>query len=309
MKSNHHFIPPSPLNTAVLFLVFNRLETTRQVFDKIKQAKPPKLYIAADGARSEKEGEANKVKSVRDYITKNIDWDCNVRTLFRDKNIGCKNAVSGAINWFFEQEEMGIILEDDCLPSQSFFWYCEELLYKYQNDQRVFLISGYNKQDTWKAGENDYFFSHYGGIWGWACWRRAWIHFDLEMKDFKSFSDLGGFENLLGKKQGKIRKSLISNFYKNHISSWSYPWAFTRHKNGALACVPSKSLIKNIGYGEDATHTFNIDNKGVSNHELKMPLCDNPFFVPDKNYDIRFIAKNFILIRVINRLRKIRSKW
>lgn len=115
------FIPPYPLNTPVLFLVFNRLDTTKQVFEAIRQAKPPRLYVAADGAREEKKGEEQKVKAVREYILNNIDWNCEVKTLFRDKNLGCKYAVSGSINWFFENEEMGIILEDDCLPSQSFF--------------------------------------------------------------------------------------------------------------------------------------------------------------------------------------------
>jgi hypothetical protein len=138
------FIPPKPLNTAVLFLVFNRLDVTKQVFQAIRQAKPPRLYIAADGARKNKEGEAAKVIAVRDHVLESIDWDCEVKTLFREENLGCKYAVSGAIDWFFEQEEMGIILEDDCLPSQSFFWFCEELLLRYKGDMRVGHIAGYN---------------------------------------------------------------------------------------------------------------------------------------------------------------------
>ena len=115
------FIQPSPLNTAVLFLVFNRLDTTKEVFESIKEAKPPRLYIAADGARESINGEDKRVEEIRDYILENIDWGCEVKTLFRNENLGCKMAVSGAIDWFFENEEMGIILEDDCLPSQSFF--------------------------------------------------------------------------------------------------------------------------------------------------------------------------------------------
>ena len=119
--SKDSFTPPQPLNTAVLFLVFNRLDTTKQVFEAIREAKPPRLYIAADGARETKAGEAEKVTAVRDFILKNIDWECDIKTLFREENLGCKYAVSGAIDWFFDNEEMGIILEDDCLPSQSFF--------------------------------------------------------------------------------------------------------------------------------------------------------------------------------------------
>ena len=135
LKNQHSkFTPPHPLNTAVLFLVFNRLDTTKQVFEAIQQAKPPRLYVAADGARELKEGEAEIVKAVREFVIQNIDWECEVKTLFREQNHGCKMAVSGAIDWFFANEEKGIILEDDCLPSQSFFWFCEELLYKYKDD-------------------------------------------------------------------------------------------------------------------------------------------------------------------------------
>ena len=132
----------NPLITPVLFIVFNRLDKTRQVFEAIRQARPPFLYIASDGARFNKEGELEKVQAVRDFIIQNIDWKCEVKTLFRKKNLGCKYAVSGAISWFFNNVDQGIILEDDCLPSKSFFWYCEELLEKYKHDNSIYLISG-----------------------------------------------------------------------------------------------------------------------------------------------------------------------
>jgi len=142
--SSNTFTPPHPLNTAVLFLVFNRPDTTKQVFEKIREAQPPRLYVAADGTREDRPGEAEKCEEVRKIAT-SVDWDCEVYPLFRDENLGCKYAVSGAITWFFENEEMGIILEDDCLPSQSFFWFCEELLERYRWDMRVGLITGFNK--------------------------------------------------------------------------------------------------------------------------------------------------------------------
>jgi len=301
-------MPTQSLNTPVLFLVFNRLDVTKQVFESIKQAEPPKLYLAADGARPRIEGEGEKVKAVRDYITSNTDWKCEIKTLFREENLGCKYAVSGAIDWFFENEEQGIILEDDCLPSQSFFWYCEELLNKYREDQRVFLISGYNREDEWKHSENDYFFSSYGGIWGWASWRRAWQNYDLEMNDLKSFSDYGNFENLLGKKEGRIRKALIESVNDEHICTWDYQWAFTRHVNGALACVPSKSLIKNIGFGADATHTAKLEQDTISRHELEFPLRHNPFFVPDRDYDYLFIRPKSFYTKLIGKLKHIYNR-
>ncbi|MDB2590741.1 nucleotide-diphospho-sugar transferase, partial [Candidatus Thioglobus sp.] len=221
------FIPPHALNTAVLFLVFNRLDTTRQVFEAIRQAKPPRLYVAADGARANKEGEADTVQAVRNYIMQNVDWECEVKTMFRERNLGCKMAVSGAIDWFFENEEMGIILEDDCLPSQSFFWYCEELLERYKNDMRIFLISGYNKQNSWKEETNDYFFSNLGGIWGWASWGRAWKHYDIEMSDIENFIESNNFVNIFGEKLGKIRQDIIyKSIIINKMDTWDYQWAY-----------------------------------------------------------------------------------
>ena len=152
------FIPPYPLKTAVLFLIFNRLDTTKQVFEEIRKAKPPRLYIAADGPRENKEGEKEKVGAVRKYVLENIDWNCEVKTLFRDKNLGCGKAVSQAITWFFENEEMGIILEDDCLPSQSFFWFCEKLLKKYNKEKRIMLITGTSYLFNEIERKEDYFF-------------------------------------------------------------------------------------------------------------------------------------------------------
>lgn len=122
MSESSAFTPPHQLKIPVLFLVFNRLDTTKQVFEVIRQAKPQRLYVAADGPRADRPGENEMVQAVRDYVMDSIDWDCEINTLFQDHNLGCKHAVSGAISWFFENEEMGIILEDDCLPDLRFFY-------------------------------------------------------------------------------------------------------------------------------------------------------------------------------------------
>jgi hypothetical protein len=300
------FIPPHALNTAVLFLVFNRLDTTKQVFEAIRDAKSPRLYVAADGARANKEGEADKVQVVRDYIMQNIDWECEVKTMFRERNLGCKMAVSGAIDWFFENEEMGIILEDDCLPSQSFFWYCEELLERYKDDMRIFLISGHNKQNSWKEETNDYFFSNLGGIWGWASWRRAWKHYDIEMSDIENFIKNNNFVNIFDKKLGKIRQDTIyKSIIINKMDTWDYQWGYTRHKNNALACVPTKSLVENIGFGQDATHTFGANHDNVKKQEITFPLKENNFLIPDRNYDEKFFQKKNILRKVLETLIRI----
>ena len=165
----------------VLFLIFNRPETTIQVFSAIKKAQPNRLYIAADGPRPEYPDEVNHCKIARTIAT-NVDWDCEVKTLFRDQNLGCRLAVSQAIDWFFEQEPEGIILEDDCLPNQSFFWFCKELLEKYRNETRIMHIGGTNFQFGKNRTNYSYYFSRYAHIWGWASWRREWKYYDEKLK-------------------------------------------------------------------------------------------------------------------------------
>ena len=304
MHLNEQFIPPAPLDTAVLFLVFNRLDVTKQVFGAIKQAKPPRLYVASDGPRNDKEGELDKVEKVRKYILDNINWPCEIKTLFRDTNLGCKYAVSGAIDWFFDNEEQGIILEDDCLPSQSFFWYCESLLEQYQNDDRIFLVSGYKKNFN-RKNNDDYFFSNLGGIWGWASWKRAWKHYDVEMSDIDSYRKQNGFNNLLGNTNGQLREKIIMSVCNGKINTWDYQWAYARHKNNGLACIPRVSLIENVGFGPDATHTKNDDLDLVIKKEISFPLKENVFFVADKEYDTFFLAPPTLMQRVVNKLKKI----
>lgn len=291
------FTPPHPLNTAVLFLVFNRLDTTKQVFEAIREAKPPRLYIAADGAREQKDAEDEKVKAVREYIISNIDWECEVKTLFREQNFGCKMAVSGAIDWFFENEEMGIILEDDCLPSQSFFWFCEELLERYKDDMRVMMISGYNKLQNHEK-VNDYFFSNIGGIWGWASWRRAWSFYEvdplkLEKKYKTNFYKL---KYLLGKTIYENRRNHFKQLI-NGLDTWDYQWGFARHFNSGLSCVSSNSLIQNVGFGMDATHTTS-GNDSVVRCEIKFPLNKNHIVVADNVYDESIHGKKDYILKL-----------
>jgi hypothetical protein len=247
------FNPPHPLNTAVLFLVFNRPDTTKQVFEAIRKAKPPRLYVAADSAREAKESEGQKVKEVREYIISNIDWDCEVKTLFREQNLGCKIAVSGAVDWFFENEEMGIILEDDCLPSQSFFWFCEKLLEKYKEDMRVGQISGDNFQKGIKRGGADYYFSIYSHIWGWASWANRWQNYDVSLN---SFNDAKFIEEIFDKKSSKrYWIGVFKNMKAGGVDTWDYQWVFTLWKTKQLTVLPNINLIENIGFGESATHT------------------------------------------------------
>jgi len=305
-ENNLKFTPPHPLNTAVLFLVFNRLDTTKQVFEAIREAKPPRLYVAADGARETKNGEEEKTKQVRDYILSSIDWECEVKTLFRDQNFGCKMAVSGAIDWFFKNEEMGIILEDDCLPSQSFFWFCEELLEKYKEDMRVWHIAGNNFHLGWKRDEDySYYFSYYGSIWGWASWRNRWQYYDVEMQGYEEIKSKNYLWDVFGNKEEANFR--ISNFdeIRNGLNTWDFQWAYARFINSGLSIVPTMNLIENLGFNEDATHTTSSSKwSELALSEIDMNLNHPKFIIRDKVSDDKF-ALNFTKTSLILKIKKI----
>ena len=257
---NNKFIPTVALKTSVLFLIFNRPDITQKVFNAIRQAKPKQLFVAADGPREGKEGEKEKCQKAREIATF-VDWDCEVKTLFRDKNLGCKIAVSSAIDWFFENVEEGIILEDDCLPSQSFFWFCQELLEHYRDDTRIMHISGNNFQFGHKRGEGTYYFSQYNHIWGWATWKRAWKCFDVNMKSFEEFKREGQINNIFRiKQQQKYWVKVFQKTYDSEIDSWGYIWTYTCFTNNGLCVLPNVNLVSNIGFGPESTHTKGNDS-------------------------------------------------
>jgi len=243
------------MNTAILFLVFNRPDTTSQVFEAIRKAKPPRLYVAADGPRLGRKEEIIKCKETR-LIATNVDWPCTVITLFREENLGCKIAVSSAIDWFFEREEEGIILEDDILPSQTFFSFCERLLIKYRNESNVALISGCNPAERTFKNQGNYSFSHYGLIWGWASWRRAWADYDVDIIDWQNkkneAKDWMSYSNPL---YVSMWSNIFDSVATGKVDTWDYQLNYMLMSKSKVSIIPCRNLIDNIGYGEDATHT------------------------------------------------------
>jgi hypothetical protein len=282
------------LDTPILFLIFNRPQLTEQIFDAIRQARPSRLYIAADGPRQNKPGELENCLAARS-VALNVDWDCKVETLFRDVNLGCGEGVSTAITWFFDHEPEGIILEDDCLPSPDFFPFCAELLKHYRHDKRVMAIGGCNLvPEGLRKSDFSYCFSNHNNIWGWASWRRAWDLYDYEMTDYQKV-----------KKQGYLNKDQFSSDYEFDYFqwvfertflfpeiTWDYQWEFVRRINSGLTILPHKNLITNLGFGEDATHTTNPLDKSsnLKREQLSFPLVHPPFVLPDLEADkIAFI--------------------
>lgn len=245
------------MRSAILLLVFNRPYTTLKVFETIRAARPPRLYLAADGPRQEKIGELQLCQEVRNIVTQ-VDWPCEVFTLFRSENLGCKKAVSQAIDWFFEHEEEGIILEDDVLPLPSFFTYCDELLVYYRDNPNIAMIGGANFVAPYLSIEDSYFFSKYSYIWGWASWRRAWQYYDADMQDWPSWKDQKllrklADNNILFERYWRIQFDLT---YQDKINTWDYQWMFICWKMGFLTVLPKTNLITNIGYDDNATHTI-----------------------------------------------------
>lgn len=277
------------LNTPVLFLVFNRPDTTERVFEAIRQAKPPRLYIAADGPRQNRVGENDKCNEVRKIATA-IDWPCEVRTLFREKNLGCTEAVSSAIDWFFEAEEMGIILEDDCLPTPDFFNFSEAMLLKYRDETRIMHISGSNLQVDNVKHDASYYFSSMPVIWGWATWRRAWKHYDVRLKDLDGLIEKSKKEPYF--LSSDERKALLFCFdlVKYAMHTWDWQWIYTIKKERGLCITPYVNLISNIGFGHaDATATVEISSNS------NIPTQEIGKITDPKSIEIDFVADKFFV--------------
>ena len=290
------------LNTPILFLIFNRLDTTKQVFEEIRRAKPKQLFIACDGARNKEE--EIKVYRVRNHVLVNIDWECEVKTLFRKDNLGCKYAVSGAIDWFFKNVEQGIILEDDCLPDKSFFKFCEKMLEKYKDDTRIMHISGNNFLIDYKRDIYSYYFSTYGSIWGWATWKRAWKLYDIEIEGFGEIEDEGYLKYLYKNKLERIIKKRHLNQIINGLDTWDYQWNFCKLINSGLSIIPNNNLIKNIGF-EKGTRKFgkNDFRLDLELEKIEFPLINPPFVIRDFKSD-RIYFNKMILNSIKHKLFK-----
>ena len=281
------------LKISVLFIIFNRPDTTESVFNQIKNVRPYKLFVAGDGPRNQME--ESKVKQTRDIISK-IDWDCKVETLFRENNLGCKVAVSSAINWFFGNNDMGIILEDDCVPHPAFFDFCAELLNKYRDEEQVMQISGFNPLHNVQIKES-YYFAKFGSIWGWATWRRAWRNYDVRMQNWQKVKEGKLYRQFCDSKLEEIwRVKTYDKVANGLVDTWDYQWSFTKLMKDGLCILPAGNLITNIGFGENATHT---GGKNISSRINNVKGIDFPLIHPDsihrnKQLDKKFF-NNFVL--------------
>ena len=244
------------LSTPVAFIIFNRPDTTERVFEAIRQAKPLKLLVIADGPRLDRSDEVKKCTATRAIIDR-VDWDCEVLINYSDINLGCKRRVSSGIDWVFSQVEEAIILEDDCLPAPSFFQFCQTMVERYRDDDRIMMISGNNFRPEDNRVKDSYYFSKYASIWGWATWQRAWQHYDVNMSSWPEFRDRGLINAVCHEPvEAEYWLKILNDVAENLIDTWDYQWVYTCWQQSGMSIMPTVNLISNIGFRDDATHTF-----------------------------------------------------
>ena len=278
------------MKTALLFIVFNKPDTTKKVFESIKNAKPQKLYIACDGPRNGNLEDINKINNVKKII-ENIDWECKVFKLYRNKNLGCRFACIEAIDWFFENEEEGIIVEDDTLPRISFYEFCEKMLETYKEKKVVMHIGGFKPihvgRDAFSIS-----FTRATHVWGWATWRDRWNLYKKEIINEEKLKILHQYEYFQDQRKSKQRVNILQKVSKGTINSWAYQWNYTVRSNSGLAIRPCVNLVDNLGIEhEDATNTTKKiklpNSEEIDLENLLLP----PWIIPNRTLEKQFEKK------------------
>lgn len=282
------------MKTPILLLIFNRPDLTKSIFNIISSLKPEILFISADGPRQNVIGEEDQCNKSRAIVQK-INWDCQVKFLLHENNLGCKKAVSTAINWFFDHVDRGIILEDDCLPDESFFVFCTDLLEKFKDDLRVGHISGNNFLAEKLKTKDSYYFSNIPHVWGWATWRRAWKNYDVHMKRWPEVKNSGLFDTFFLKNifQKLYWNRIFQLCYENKIDTWDFQWVFCCLLYKQLSINPNLNLVKNLGFDERATHTKSKNElMNLAAEQISFPLKHPNMVMPDITAD-NYINKKY----------------
>jgi hypothetical protein len=298
------------ITTPVALFIFNRPDTTKKVFEEIRKAEPERLFVIADGPRQNVERDKELCKLTRE-ITQNIDWNCKVTRDYAVENYGLRKRVSSGLAQMFNSVDEAIILEDDCIPHQSFFPFCQELLETYHDEKKVMMISGNNFFDELKNKEYSYHFSSFNHIWGWATWKRAWNLYNDEMEDWPNLREGGFLSNILQDDVSvNYYKTIFQEVYENKINSWAYRWLYSMLRKDGLSIVPSKNLVTNIGFGTEATNARSNSHRtaNIIAEEIEFPLKHPPITERDLEADMfatkilhRFRGKDLI-VRTIKKL-------
>jgi hypothetical protein len=277
----------SRIGTPVAFIIFKRPDTTARVFEAIRQAKPPKLLVVADGPRPDRPGEDKECIATRAIIDQ-VDWDCEILKNYADTNLGCRRRVASGLDWVFETVEEAIIIEDDCLPHPTFFPFAEELLERYRYDERIMSVSGQNVQFGRKRTDYSYYFSRYSHCWSWASWRRAWKYYDLEMKLWPEVRDSNLLKDLLRDPIAvRVWTKTYQLCYEEKLNTWDFQWTFASLIQNGLNIIAQNNLVSNIGHGIGGTHTEDIDSpyNNLPAKAIEFPLKHPPYVIRDAQAD------------------------
>ena len=288
-------------NIPILFIFFNREDIALKAFEMIRSVRPTRLYLSQDGPRIDRgEEEQRKLIRIRKHIIERIDWECTVHQRFMNKNLGCAMGVKTAIDWIFETEKYGIILEDDCVVSKSFFPFMEDILVRYKDDQRIGVVAGTNPIEKYR-GRTSFHFSRFKSCWGWATWARAWKNMDMDMTwretDMMSVINNSGFNSRHNSKWHFQLKCID----RNHVSAWDWQWYFSLAAQNQLCVYPAVNLVSNIGNDIEATHT-SFGDITRERHELPLPLTAPSIVAPDYHFDKMFDANENRLTTMLARI-------
>ena len=264
----------------ILVIAFNRPGPAAGLLQILRELQPSRLYLAFDGPRPGRSGEAQLCQSVRDLFRTGIDWPCETAWLERDVNLGCRQGVSSAIDWLFEHVEEGIILEDDVHPLPGFFRYCADLLEHYRDDSRIGSIAANTYRRVPPADHASYYFSIYTRCWGWATWKRAWRHYHQALERWPVFSREGWLEQLGGRAFARRWRQLIAQVDCGQVDTWDLTWQLASWQQGYLTCLPCWEQAVNVGFGADATHTQLETSPLFPAQELTFPLVHPTVFLP-----------------------------
>jgi hypothetical protein len=278
----------------VLLLLFRRPDTTRRILARLRSLRPSRLVIVADGPRAEVPADKELCRAVRQEAL-GIDWSCHIERLEAETNLGIAASLERGLEQVFSRHDRVIVLEDDCLPDESFFPYCAELLERYGDKERVMAIAGSNLGIGPGRQEGSYSFSRYQVLWGWATWKRAWKHQDSSMSHWPDCSAAGWLERWLETPQA--RRYWAYHFRTNHqtAENWDYAWTFNCWRRDGLCIHPAVNLVRNLGFRADATHTLSSSSPWARMEacSLTFPLVHPPTIARHAERDLRIEAECF----------------
>ncbi|PKW20291.1 hypothetical protein [Flavobacterium lindanitolerans] len=292
-------------SVGVALIFFNRPEPLEKVFNALRQSKPKNLFLIQDGPRLNNEKDVVGIKRCREIVQK-VDWDCNVYENFSETNLSCDHRVFTGISWAFEYVDRLVILEDDCVPSNSFLPFCENVLEKYKDDRRIHMISGMNYVDEFKGTDDSYFFSNTAAGWGWATWKRSW-NLVVEQKDFVFLENeltkklITNYIAELGLKVNGVKNfiEIVENLRQKNlqtgkVNSWENALGIAMFLSSAMIITPQKNLVSNIGLTNESTHAVNSIKKlskatqqlfFKKTYEINFPLKHPKYIVRNVEYE------------------------